>query len=489
MTHERAGWSSALAAEGPAELSEPLRLLDLAYDAIFVIDLQTHEIKYWNRGAERMYGYSRPEALGRVSHELLRTQHVDATTDVYDSVRRLGHWEGRLTQTRQEGSQVLVDAKWDLDEQAGRILEINRDVTTQVDEQERFEILVSSVRDYAIFMLDPSGNVVTWNEGGRRTKGYEAEEIIGQHFSVFYTPEDIAAGKPGFYLNQAQELGRFEGEGWRVRRDKSRFWANVVITALHSPSGRLTGYAKVTRDVTERFLERKQLEELEKSKSTFLRLAAHELRAPLSVISGYVSLLAGESKLDQRTVDQKVVPTLSEKTAEMRRLVDQMLEAARLEDGSLALRLEQVDLGDLVRKSVALTQNGADKAHSIEASPVMDELVVRVDPERIAMILNNLLSNAIKYSPKGGTVIMSARRDGARATVSVADQGVGIGEDQRDLLFGRFVRLRSAGASHVGGTGLGLYLSRELARMHGGDLVLEQSGPEGSRFALWLPLA
>ncbi len=423
-----------------------------------------------------MYGYSREEALGQVPARLLQTRYPGSKTSAYAMVMRNGAWEGRLVQTRKDGAVLVVEGKWALDKAAGRILQVNREVTDQVAASERFRHLVESVRDYAIFLLDARGRISSWNEGARRIKGYEEHEILGTHFSAFYPQEDIEAGKPERELRMAREAGRVEDEGWRVRKDGTRFFALVVITALYDASGKLTGYAKVTRDITARQLERQRLLDLERSKSAFLNLVAHELRSPLTVLRGYLSMFRDASPERRRELEERSLPALEAKTIEMSRLVDQMVEVARLEEGSLRLRADRVDLSTVADEAVALAR-------------ALDELNVVGDPERVQMILSNMLSNAIKYSPSGTKVTVILDRTRELGRVAINDQGVGIPMSDQVRLFSRFMRVDRPDSDHVPGTGMGLYLSRELARRMGGDLVLQWSGSGGSSFALLMPLA
>lgn len=469
--------------------AEASHLLDLAYDAIFAIDAESHEICYWNAGAERMYGYSRADALGQVSRRLLNTRFPDGRPITFDAVVESGVWEGRLVQTRKDGSEAHVEGKWALDPVASLILEVNREVTGHVLLAERFQLLVESVNDYAIFMLDPNGLVTTWNEGARRIKGYEAGEIVGRSFEAFYTPEALAEGIPALHLQLAAETGSLQYEGWRVRKDGTQFWATVVLTALREGNGRLTGYAKVTRDMTAKQLERQRLEELERSKSTFLNLVAHELRSPLTVLRGYLSLIRDADPDALQELTKRSMPALQAKTEEMARLVEQMVEVARLEEGTIELRAERFDMGAVVERAVAATRAVDDGGHRITVEPVRFELNAVGDQERLAIILGNLLVNAVKYSPDGGDVTVSIARDGRFGRVTVTDHGAGIPAKDRSRLFSPFTRLARNDTRQVAGTGMGLYLSRELARRQGGDVVLERSGPEGSVFAVTLPLA
>jgi PAS domain S-box-containing protein len=259
-------------------------LIDQTCDAMLVWEWNG-PITFWNRGAERLYGFSRAEAVGRVSHELLRTQTSVGVSGFVRLLEQEGKWEGELHHTTRDGRSLVVETRMVLvrDGERAYVLEANRDITgrrrmeaelreandqlearvrertaelAQINEslqvsEERFRLLIEGAQDYANFMLDPAGRVMTWNAGAERSKGYRAEEIIGRHFSCFYPEEDVARGKPRQELEQAVAEGRCQDEGWRVRKDGSRFWARVVITPLYDKTGQLRGFAKVTRDITE----------------------------------------------------------------------------------------------------------------------------------------------------------------------------------------------------------------------------------------------
>jgi PAS domain S-box-containing protein len=435
-------------------------LLDLAFDAIFTIESDSHRITYWNAGAERMYGYSRQEALGQVSAQLLHTRYPSGLQSQrrspYELVTQEERWEGRLVQTRKDGAEIIVEGRWVLDRPAGRILEVNREITAEVETAERFRLLVESVKDYAIYMLDTEGRIRTWNEGARRIKGYDEKEILGTHFSAFYLPEDVQAGEPERQLKVARETGRVEEEGWRVRKDGSRFFASAVITALYDPSGKLTGYAKVTRDITARQLERQRLTELERSKSAFLNLVAHELRSPLTVLRGYLSMFRVSTPEQRLDLEERSLPALEAKTIEMSRLVDQMVEVARLEEGSLRLRADRVDLVTIAEETVEIAQAlEPTPEHQLMLEPYPHELNVVGDGERIRIILSNLVSNAVKYSPSGGEVNVRLDKADGFARITVTDKGAGIPMAEQARLFTRFMRVERSDHEHVPGTGMG----------------------------------
>jgi PAS domain S-box-containing protein len=272
-------------AESSAQsLRRQAAIIDQTYDAVLVWDWDG-PITFWNRGAERIYGLARTEALGRVSHDLLRTQTPGGVQAFVSCLEREGSWEGELEHLTRNGQNIIVESRMVLIREAERayVIEANRDITlrkkaeaalreaneeleTRVRErtaelaqaidslretEERFRLLVAGVRDYAILMLDSRGNVVSWNQGAERIKGYRAEEILGQHFSRFYPQEDIEHGVPEQELKRAVADGQYQDEGWRLRKDGSRFWAHILITAMRDDNSELIGFSKVARDMTQ----------------------------------------------------------------------------------------------------------------------------------------------------------------------------------------------------------------------------------------------
>jgi PAS domain S-box-containing protein len=363
-----------------------------------------------------------------------------------------------------------------------------------------YGLLVSSVRDYAIFALDAGGHIVTWNAGAERIKGYTAEEIIGRHFSVFYPPEDVAAGKTVWELEVAVRDGRVEDEGWRVRKDGTRFWANVVITALRGEDGELVGFAKVTRDLTERraaeqraIEDARRLAEAEaanRAKTEFLTTMSHELRTPLNAIGGYAELLAlgigGPLTDDQKDYLERIRRSQQHLLA----IVTDLLNFGRIEAGEVTYAVETVQLSAIIDAVFPLIEpQAAARDVKLERGSCPADTFVRADTAKVEQILFNLLSNAVKFTAAGGRVAVSCGAANGQAMLTVLDTGVGIPAEKLEAIFEPFVQLgRSLTTPHEG-TGLGLAISRDLARAMGGDITVESKPGEGSVFAVTLPAA
>jgi PAS domain S-box-containing protein len=361
-------------------------------------------------------------------------------------------------------------------------------------------LLVESVRDYAIFALDPGGHILSWNEGAQRLKGYRAEEIIGRHFSTFYPAEDIAAGKPAWELEVATSTGRYEEEGWRLRKDGSRFWANVVITALRNDAGDLVGFAKVTRDLTERraaeerrIADARRVAEAETAnrlKGEFLAAMSHELRTPLNAIGGYAELIEIGIHGPVTSEQLNALERIQRSQRHLLGIITDLLNYSRIEAGEMAYDAVAVPVYAVVETVLPLLEpQAAAKGIVLENAPCPAELVARADRRKVEQILLNLLSNAVKFTPAGGRIAVESGAASDRVFITVRDTGPGIAADQQVAIFEPFVQLGRTLSSAHEGTGLGLAISRELARAMGGDLTVESVVDAGSTFTLVLPHA
>ena len=352
--------------------------------------------------------------------------------------------------------------------------------------EERFRLLVDGVKDYAIFMLDSGGHIVSWNTGAEHIKGYKASEIIGKHFSVFYPAEDIARKWPEHELTVARAEGRFEDEGWRLRKDGSRFWANVIIAALYDNEHRVRGFAKVTRDLSVR-RRIEALEESERQMNEFLAMLAHELRNPLASIVNALGLMRskpGEDQAEFRAV-------LERQTALLARIVDDLLDVSRITRGKISLKREILDMNRMITRTLASCRPLIDAhRHALELRLPDEELPVDGDSTRLSQVVFNLISNAVKYTPDGGRITIAVKREDGEAVLRVHDTGIGIAPALLPKVFDLFVQGDRSLDRTEGGLGIGLTVVRRLIEMHGGSVSAASSGHgEGSEFVVRLPLA
>jgi two-component system sensor histidine kinase/response regulator len=365
-----------------------------------------------------------------------------------------------------------------------------------LDEQDTFRLLISSVADYAILMLGPDGTVLTWNDGAKRIKGYSAEEIIGQHFSRFYVEEDIKADKPALELKEASIHGRFEDLGWRARKDGSRFFANVVITALRDKSGALLGFGKVTRDITER---KKAEEELQQSrdtalsasrfKSEFLSNMSHEIRTPMNGIIGMTDILL---RTTLTAAQSRYATAIKDSSQSLLFVINDILDFSKIEAGKLSLEiidLEPIKLVESVGELLApqARQKGIPLLTFIDPHiPFM----VRSDPMRLRQILVNLVGNAVKFSDKGNVLVRASLEtdEGSnKIKFSVTDRGPGMTEAQIGNLFKPFMQGDGSMTRKYGGTGLGLSISKQLVDLMKGEIGVHSVEGHGSTFWFSVP--
>ncbi|AMR81197.1 PAS domain-containing hybrid sensor histidine kinase/response regulator [Cupriavidus nantongensis] len=467
--------------------------------AIFTLDEGGH-VSSWNKGAARIKGYRREEILGKhFSHfytpDAVARRWPDAELK---AAAELGRFEDEGWRVRKDGSRfwanVIITALRDAD---GRLIgfgKVTRDLTEQRraaealrQSEESLRLLVEGVKDYALFMLDPGGHIVSWNSGASYIKGYRRDEIIGRHFSLFYPQEDIAAGKPARHLDLARRAGRIEDEGWRVRKDGSLFWANVTLTAVYDDSRALRGFAKVTRDMS----ERRRREELERSSqrlNEFLATLSHELRNPLAPVRSALTamrLAPGDGALANQSL-----ALIERQVTHLSRLVDDLLDIGRITSGRIELRTAPVELDEILALAIEGARPALDaKSQRVDVQGAPGTIRMDADKTRLVQVLQNLVLNASKFSPPGTVVTIATAVQNRTLEIRVTDQGRGISPHALDDIFQLFVQESRPGTDVQGGLGIGLSLCRSLVELHGGTIAASSAGPGlGSTFTVRLPL-
>jgi len=400
--------------------------------------------------------------------------------------------------------------------------------------RENFQVIAQGVRDYAIFMLDPTGVIITWNEGAQRIKGYTPDQILGKHFSVFYPEEMVRSKWPDTELESAARTGRFEDEGWRLRQDGSRFWANVVITTLYQPDGSVRGFLKITRDLTERMrseeglrharaelemrvnerttelgeanralkteiAERHLLEqelrrrvagmaEDDRRKNEFLATLAHELRNPLAPIQYAHELLSLAGNNEALRDEAQAI--LQRQVQHMVRLIDDLLDLSRITRNKLELRRDRLELSAVIEDAVETVRPVLEsRGHDFRVRLAPGAILVHADRTRLAQVFSNLLSNAAKFTERGGHIRVTSERSDDQVVIRVKDDGIGIAPAMLPRIFDMFVQADRSLERTQSGLGIGLTLVKRVIEMHGGTVEARSEGVgKGSEFSVRLPI-
>ena len=478
------------------ETEEPFRLLveSVRDYAIFLLDPQGYIVS-WNPGAERLKQYTPDEIIGQ--HFSRFYPETDLATGKPKRELEIALAEGRVEdegwRIRKDGSRfwasVVITAIYDRQGKLTGFAKVTRDLTARRAAEEelraselQFRLLVDRVEEYAIYLLDPRGRIMSWNHGAEKIKGFAASEIIGKHFACFYTAEDVAANRPQKNLETAARLGHVRDQGVRVRKDGTTFPAEVVITALLDDGGTLRGFSKVTRDLTDqlhtREIEAEKIAALKANaaKDEFLAKLSHELRTPLTPALAAASYMvehitelpakfANDIHLIRRNVQLEA------------RLIDDLLDLTRISTGKINLNLQRVNAHALVndaleivraevqRKKQSLTTDFAAPAHFIWGDPV-----------RIEQVFWNLMNNAVKFTPEGGKIRIKTWNEGEHFRFVIADSGIGIALKAQANLFAAFEQGDSGTSRQFGGLGLGLAICKNLVELHGGTIEVNSRG-------------
>jgi PAS domain S-box-containing protein len=491
--------------------------------AIFMLDPQG-QVLTWNAGAQRFKGYRAEEIIGQHFSRFYPPEEVARGLPEHELqvAAKEGAFEDEGWRVKKDGSlfwaNVVITAMRDPDGELVGFAKVTRDLTQRRAHEEdlrrseeRFRLLIEGVADYAIFMLDPNGRVSTWNMGAERIKGYTADEIIGQHFSIFYPQEAKDSGWPDHELRVAAEKGKFVDTGWRLRKDGTTFWANVTITALRDDAGQLLGFAKLTRDLTQAKRaeametanqQREEMLDAERNarmaaqratrlKDEFLATLSHELRTPLSAILGWTQLLLRPDASKGPEQQKRAIEVIDRNARAQVKLIDDLLDLSRVMTGKLRLDLHQVSLGSIVEAAVDSARPSADvKGIRLKAILSSNSDIVSADSARLQQVVWNLLTNAIKFTPKGGQVQVLLQRVNSHLELSVSDTGVGIPANYLPHVFDRFSQKDSSTTRAFGGLGLGLAICKQLVELHGGSIRAASLGEgRGATFSVQLPLS
>lgn len=503
--------------------------VDITVDYAIVTFDPAGLVTTWNAGAERIYGHTRAEIVGKHFSVFYPPDDIAAKTPQadLDAAARNGRFEGDCWHLRKDGARFCANVVLiALREPTGRMLGfgmVSRDITAHRraeqalrESEERFRLVFEHTLDYGLFMLDPDGLVASWNAGAERIQGYKAGEIIGRHFSVFYTEEARARQWPQFELEEAARVGRFEDEGWRVRKDGTKFWANVVITALRDAEGALRGFGKITRDISERKAQQERIENLTRElerrvaelaasnrelmqktteNESFVYSVSHDLRAPLVNLQGFSEeLMLTRDSLARLLADRRVPADIRERaqavlTTELNEsigfirnavqhlgnIIDGLLRLSRV--GRVEYRVEPVDVRAVLNDILASMHTTIATANAtIEVGHLPSVLG---DRHAIGQIFANIIGNALKSLSPGrpGHIRITASEDDP-PVFSIADNGIGIPETYRKKIFQVFQHVHPG----KGGEGMGLAIVRRIVERHGGRIWFESVHDVGTTF-------
>ncbi|MFB9864556.1 PAS domain-containing sensor histidine kinase [Rufibacter immobilis] len=471
--------------------------------AIFMLN-PAGQVATWNEGAKRIKGYNASEIIGKHFSKFYSREAVQTGYPEYELKKAVedGRFEDEGWRYRKDGSafwaNVIITAIFNADKELIGFSKITRDLTDKkkLEEQlfrinedlkeseERTRLLIDSVKDYAILMLNPDGLVVSWNSGAERIKGYKAPEILGKHFSKFYSREAMENGFPQYELAQAREKGRFEDEGWRIRKDGTAFWANVVLSPIYNSEHRLLGYAKITRDLTERrrnedlMQKNKELLRINNDLDNFVYTASHDLKSPITNLEGLLSALQ-EDLGDEKEKHQQILTMMHGSVNALKKVITDLTDISKLQQESE--RREKVQIAELLDDIKESLSSLIDSSKAKIRLEKQDFSHLTYSRKNLRSVLYNLVSNAIKYAapnrPPVVTIFTELTPNGEHV-LTVKDNGLGIAKEQTSKIFAMYKRVHD----HVEGSGIGLYLVRKILENSGDTISVESEVGKGSEF-------
>ncbi|WP_242927329.1 PAS domain-containing sensor histidine kinase [Pontibacter vulgaris] len=477
--------------------------------AIFMLD-PAGNVATWNEGARKIKGYEAKEIIGKHFSKFYGKEAVDEGYPQYELEQavELGRFEDEGWRIRKDGStfwaNVIITAIYNSKNELIGFSKITRNLTEkkQLEEQlyraneelreseERARLLIDGVKDYAIFMLSPEGYIATWNAGAERIKGYKAKEVIGRHFSMFYNREGMENGFPQYELGQAKKNGRFEDEGWRIRKDGSAIWVNVVITPVYNEVGRLLGYTKITRDLSERrkneelMLKNRELLKINTDLDNFVYTASHDLKAPIANIEGLVTLLKDE--MGTAAVDhQDVLDRIDHSIIRLQKVISDLTEITKVQQDESAV--EEVDIEMLYEEIKEGLSEQINNCQACLIAEFTEHKLLKYSRKNLRSILYNLISNAVKYATPGIEPEIKVKTELIHPDtllLSVSDNGLGIDRSQQGKIFSMFKRVHH----HVEGSGIGLYIVKRILENSGDRIEVESKVGKGSTFKVYFKL-
>lgn len=465
-------------------------------------------IIYCNNASTRITGYSLDEIKGKPLNKIF-SQDSTNTLPIEEDLaecKRNGSSLSSNWRYRSNGARYWSSLKLDQMIDGSGIICILKDLTEEKSieselrkSEETYRLMVASVKDYAIFLIDPTGHIMTWNEGAKQTKGYSQEEIIGKHFSIFYTTEDLDDGKPARELVIATQTGKYEEEGWRVKKDGSVFWANIVLTAVYNHDKKLIGFAKVTRDLSERKASERELKEsrdqyrrltaelrkineelsyTNRELEQFTSIVSHDLQEPVRTVKSFLQLIL--EKLERKEYDnfQLYLNKAIEASNRMREMIQNLLSYSQLTKEDITEK--PIDVRELINRSLQNLKAAIDVANA-EISIETEIDTIQGDQVQLVQLIQNLVSNALKFtnqpSPK---ILINCSKENDHVKFSVSDNGIGIDSSDSEKIFEIFRRLHTK--KEFPGTGIGLAICKKIVDRHGGRIWPESQPGKGTTF-------